>query len=418
MRGFFAQTRSCAKPSFSIFCGRIECTKTSAPSISRHNASAAAGFLRSSTSERLLRLSPMNSAAMLGERAGPVWRGASPSGASILMTSAPMSPSICVARGPATTEVRSRMRMPARGPAMFGPYHTLPIPSPAGGGWPRSGRVGPCAGTLHFPTCRAARDGLPLQGRLLRKRRDHFLGEQPHRLLRFGEIERAEIDLQRGVLEFAHGVFETADDGLDLVGRADPGATRLDLALQRRILHAADRNVVAFVVLGRRALGPFAGGLIERDKIILELAARDLARELCVRVAEHMERDHHFAVAGMAGVAPGLAVDRDQILQRADRNRHQRVAGAAGELERIRRARRGDVKFRPRLLRRSRQRGDVFEVMKLAAVRDVFLRQQQFDLLETFAEAGDGRVWRYVEAPEFVRQEGAREADVEAAARN
>ena len=54
----------------------------------------------------------------------------------------------------------------------------------------------------------------------------------------------------------------------------------------------------------------------------------------------------------------------------------------------------------------------------MPAVRDVFLRQQQLDLLETFAEAGDGRVGRNVEAPEFVRQEGAREADVEAAARN
>jgi hypothetical protein len=56
--------------------------------------------------------------------------------------------------------------------------------------------------------------------------------------------------------------------------------------------------------------------------------------------------------------------------------------------------------------------------MKLAAVRDVLLRQQQFDLFETFAEAGDGRVGRNVEAPELVRQEGAREADVEAAAGN
>src|SRR5580704_430870 len=202
MRGFFAQTRSCAKPSFSIFCGRIECTKTSALAISRHNASAAAGFLRSSTSERLLRLSPMNSAAMLGERAGPVWRGASPSGASILMTSAPMSPSICVASGPATTEVRSRMRVPANGPAMVGSALA----------W----------------------------SRFLGKLRYHVFGEQAHRFLRCGEIERAEIDLQRGVLEFADGAFETADDGFDLVRRADPGAAGFDLVFQGGILHPAD----------------------------------------------------------------------------------------------------------------------------------------------------------------------------------
>ncbi len=120
----------------------------------------------------------------------------------------------------------------------------------------------------------------------------------------------------------------------------------------------------------------------------------------------------------MAGIAPGLAVDRDQILQRADRDRHQRVTGAAGEFERIRRARRGDIKFRPRLLRRPRQRGDVLEGMKLAAVRDVLSSQQQLDLLEAFAETGDGFVGRNTEAPEFVRQEGAGKADVEAAAGN
>ena len=51
-------------------------------------------------------------------------------------------------------------------------------------------------------------------------------------------------------------------------------------------------------------------------------------------------------------------------------------------------------------------------------MRDIFLRQQQLDLLEAFTEAGDGRVGRNAEAPEFVRQEGAGEADVEAAAGN
>src|SRR5580658_7399649 len=160
----------------------------------------------------------MNSAAMLGERAGPVWRGASPSGASILMTSAPKSPSICVARGPATTEVRSRTRMPANGPAMVGSALV----------WSR------------------------LSGKL----RYHVLGKQPHRFLRLGEIERAEIDLQRGVLEFADDAFEAADGGFDLVGRADPGAAGFDLGFQRKVLHPADGDVVAFVILRRGALCP------------------------------------------------------------------------------------------------------------------------------------------------------------------
>ncbi len=56
--------------------------------------------------------------------------------------------------------------------------------------------------------------------------------------------------------------------------------------------------------------------------------------------------------------------------------------------------------------------------MKLAAVGDVLLRQQELDLLEAFTEAGDGRVGRNGEAPEFVRQEGTRKADVEAPAGN
>src|SRR5271154_1260669 len=170
------------------------------------------------------------------------------------MTSAPMSPSICVARGPATTEVRSRTRMPANGPAMVDSALA----------WSR------LSGELWY----------------------HFLGEQPHRFLRFGEIEGAEIDLQRGVLEFADDTFEAADGGFDLVGRADPGAAGFDLGFQRKVLHPADRDVVALVVLRRRALGPFAGGFEQRGEIILELPTWDFAGKLCVLVAEHVERDH------------------------------------------------------------------------------------------------------------------------------
>src|SRR6516162_4928744 len=40
----------------------------------------------------------------------------SPSGDSILITSAPRSPRICVAKGPSTTVVRSRILIPASGP--------------------------------------------------------------------------------------------------------------------------------------------------------------------------------------------------------------------------------------------------------------------------------------------------------------
>src|SRR5215471_11165461 len=56
-------------------------------------------------------------------RLGPIQRQLSPSGASTLMTSAPMSPSVWVANGPSTTVVRSITRMPASGP----PCMCLPL---------------------------------------------------------------------------------------------------------------------------------------------------------------------------------------------------------------------------------------------------------------------------------------------------
>src|SRR5262245_55494591 len=56
---------------------------------------------------------------MPGWRAGPSCRVVSPSGGSILMTSAPRSPSCCAAHGPSTTVVQSRIRTPASGPAIW-----------------------------------------------------------------------------------------------------------------------------------------------------------------------------------------------------------------------------------------------------------------------------------------------------------
>src|SRR6185369_17093496 len=55
---------------------------------------------------------------MPGWRAGPSWRVVSPSGGSILITSAPRSPNCCAAHGPSTTVVQSRILTPASGPAI------------------------------------------------------------------------------------------------------------------------------------------------------------------------------------------------------------------------------------------------------------------------------------------------------------
>src|SRR5262245_20266467 len=62
---------------------------------------------------------------MPGLRAGPSWRVVSPSGGSILTTSAPRSPSCWAAHGPSTTVVQSRILTPANGPAIAS---FLPLP--------------------------------------------------------------------------------------------------------------------------------------------------------------------------------------------------------------------------------------------------------------------------------------------------
>src|SRR5262249_30264039 len=73
--------------------------------------------------------------------------------------------------------------------------------------------------------------GLSRGGRVGEMRYD-FGRKQPHGLLRLADIERAEIDLQRGVLEPADRFDHAGDDGPDLFRRADPGAAGGDLAVE------------------------------------------------------------------------------------------------------------------------------------------------------------------------------------------
>src|SRR5215471_6023954 len=82
----------------------------------RSETSRAAGCLRSRTMLRLPRFACRKIWPIPGFRIGPTWRMLSPSGDSTLMTSAPSPARICVANGPITTLVRSRIRTPASGP--------------------------------------------------------------------------------------------------------------------------------------------------------------------------------------------------------------------------------------------------------------------------------------------------------------
>src|SRR4051812_20370712 len=97
-------------------CGRTLHTSTSLTRASLRTRSLPRGVLRSRATLRLLRLKLRNDGLIESCRFGFMERSTSPSTASILITSAPMSPRICVAHGPITTAVRSRTRTPASGP--------------------------------------------------------------------------------------------------------------------------------------------------------------------------------------------------------------------------------------------------------------------------------------------------------------
>src|ERR1700722_14403551 len=87
--------------------------------ISRCASSCPSGCAISSVTERLLRFTPTKYALSLvfGMYGGAKPRVPPPApGGSILITSAPRSPSICTQVGPASTRVRSNTRKPARGP--------------------------------------------------------------------------------------------------------------------------------------------------------------------------------------------------------------------------------------------------------------------------------------------------------------
>lgn len=65
---------------------------------------------------RLLRFMPRNSGPIFWWPCAPMPRTTSPSGDSTLITSAPRSPSICVAEGPMKMVVMSMTRTPVSGP--------------------------------------------------------------------------------------------------------------------------------------------------------------------------------------------------------------------------------------------------------------------------------------------------------------
>src|SRR5882757_7589727 len=104
-------------PSLSITPGRKFSSTTSAPSTRSQNTARSASFLRSSRTPRLLRFHSMKGAASPSTKGGAP-RIESPCGLSILMTSAPRSPSCMPQNGPDRCVVRSRTTSPSSAPVI------------------------------------------------------------------------------------------------------------------------------------------------------------------------------------------------------------------------------------------------------------------------------------------------------------
>ena len=119
MSGRTLHRSGCARPNFFIAPCRKLWTTMSHPAAMRSTARRPAGEARSIAMLRLLRLSATNDGltpawASSISLVTPKYRASSPRpGSSTLITSAPRSPRICVAAGPANTRDRSRMRTPA-----------------------------------------------------------------------------------------------------------------------------------------------------------------------------------------------------------------------------------------------------------------------------------------------------------------
>src|SRR6201988_5371119 len=98
----------------------MEWMKTSASSTSARSAVLPTSVRRSSTTLRLPRFTLTKTPLRPGAGPTEMKRVLSPSGGSILITSAPMSAMICVQYGPITIAVRSTTRTPVSGPLGMG----------------------------------------------------------------------------------------------------------------------------------------------------------------------------------------------------------------------------------------------------------------------------------------------------------
>src|SRR5262245_33403923 len=114
-RGFFFLSASKPKPSRSMVPGRKFSSTTSARAMSPWRMAWPSGAFRFNVRLFLLRFTDMKYVASPPANGGQPRVSSPLPGSSILITSAPMSPSAIAQNGPASTRVRSMTRMPASG---------------------------------------------------------------------------------------------------------------------------------------------------------------------------------------------------------------------------------------------------------------------------------------------------------------
>src|SRR6516165_4506955 len=270
----------------------------------------------------------------------------------------------------------------------------------------------PPAGHLVGALCRC--DLLALE------QRHHLLRKQLHRSLGVGLADHSKVHLKRSGLKTVDLSVVSGDSVADVVWRADPSRAFGDLGLEVLFGDEFDHLLIIRVVFGGDARHPFRGRIDDRFEINIQRLTRDRRRLFAALRAEHVEGQHDAAAAGMAGRAPSLTIDFDQLghLRAGERDAHEMMPEPTGVLKRLFGRKRGNPKLRPWRLRGPRLRCHIFKAMKVPAARHVLLGKKSPDLLEALVEAGATLVHRNAKPAEFVRQKSADKADFQAALRN
>src|SRR5262249_50678998 len=127
--------------------------------------------------------------------------------------------------------------------------------------------------------------------------------------------------------------------------------------------------------------------------------------------------EHHAPLNRTAGIPPRIAINFDKRfhLRAEERNCHDAVSFFPREYKALLCRQSRNPEWRPRPLRRARERRGGREAMEPSLVTDVLMFEKTPDSLDSFFEPGAAFIERHTEAAELVRQKGARETDLESA---